>query len=119
MSEAGKALADVRRWLCDNLSDEDAGRVCGMLSAVSRHINDLEKESDELRALANINAKLLFLVGMCPYIDCSECDAKELCDEAIYLEGIYGIDKDLCGDERNSHEAKGDIRCAVRRLHER
>lgn len=50
MSEAQKALADVRRWLCDNLSDGDAGEVCGMLSVVSRHINELETENIKLQA---------------------------------------------------------------------
>lgn len=52
MSEASEALAEVRGWLCDNLSSGDAGKACGMLSAVSRHIAELEDE----------NAKLLELV---------------------------------------------------------
>lgn len=50
MSEAQEALADVRGWLCDNLSDGDAGEVCGMLSVVSRHINELETENITLQA---------------------------------------------------------------------
>lgn len=60
MSDAQEALADVRGWLCDNLSDGDAGEVCGMLSVVSRHINELETENIKLQAtksylLANSN----------------------------------------------------------------
>ncbi|MBR3160108.1 MAG: hypothetical protein IKF14_13575 [Atopobiaceae bacterium] len=50
MSEAQEALADVRGWLCDNLSDGDAGEVCGMLSVVSRHINEIETENIKLQA---------------------------------------------------------------------
>lgn len=50
MSEAQEALADVRGWLCDNLSDGDAGEICGMLSVVSRHINELETENITLQA---------------------------------------------------------------------
>lgn len=52
MSAASEALADVRGWLCDNLSEGDAGKVCGMLSVVSRHIVALEAENAELRKLA-------------------------------------------------------------------
>ena len=50
MSKAYKALKDVRWWLCDNLSDGDAGKVCGMLSVVSRHIAELEDENARLRS---------------------------------------------------------------------
>ena len=60
MSDANKALAEVRRWLCDNLGSSDAGKVCGMLSVVSRRINELEVENVKLRELAN-----LLLYGMC------------------------------------------------------
>ena len=49
MSDANKDLADVRGWLCDNLSSGDAGKVCGMLSSVSRRINELEAENAKLR----------------------------------------------------------------------
>jgi len=48
VSAASEALADVRGWLCDNLSEGDAGQVCGMLSAVSRHIMRLEAENARL-----------------------------------------------------------------------
>lgn len=51
MDDANEALANVRGWLCDNLSDGDAGEVCGMLSTVSRHINRLENENAKLREL--------------------------------------------------------------------
>ena len=49
MSAASEALADVRGWLCDNLSEGDAGKVCGMLSVVSRHIVALEDENAKLQ----------------------------------------------------------------------
>lgn len=48
MSAASEALADVRGWLCDNLNAGDAGKVCGMLSVVSRHITELEFKNAEL-----------------------------------------------------------------------
>ena len=51
MSDANKALAEVRGWLCDNLGSGDAGKVCGMLSVVSRRINELEAENAKLREL--------------------------------------------------------------------
>lgn len=52
MSKADEALKDVRGWLCDNLSDGDAGKMysmCRMLYVVSRHANELEEENDKLR----------------------------------------------------------------------
>ena len=52
MSAASEALADVRGWLCDNLSSGDAGKACGMLSVVSQHIAELEDENAKLRKLA-------------------------------------------------------------------
>lgn len=51
MSKADEALADVRRWLCDSLSDGDAGKVCGMLSVVSRRIAEIDEENAKLREL--------------------------------------------------------------------
>ena len=51
MSDANKALAEVRGWLCDNLGSGDAGKVCGMLSVVSRRINEIEDENAKLREL--------------------------------------------------------------------
>ena len=51
MNKAYKALADARRWLCDNLSDGDAGKVCGMLSVVSKRIAEIEEENARLRQL--------------------------------------------------------------------
>jgi hypothetical protein len=53
MSAASEALAEVRGWLCDNLSEGDAGKICGMLSVVSRHIAELEDENAKLRKLAH------------------------------------------------------------------
>lgn len=53
MSKTSEALADVRRWLCENLSAGDAGKVCGMLSVVSRHIATLEAENVKLRKFAS------------------------------------------------------------------
>ncbi len=54
MNKADEALADVRRWLCDNLSDGDAGKVCGMLSVVSRRIVEIEDENESLRELVRL-----------------------------------------------------------------
>lgn len=51
MNKAEESLADVRRWLCDNLSEGDAGKVCGMLSSVSRRIGELEDENAMMREL--------------------------------------------------------------------
>ena len=54
MSEASKALADVRGWLCENLNASDAGHVCGMLSVVSRRVvqaDRLEAENVKIREL--------------------------------------------------------------------
>lgn len=56
MDEASMALADVRGWLCDHLSDGDAGEVCGMLSVVSRHIVRLEDEN--LRLMTELDASI-------------------------------------------------------------
>lgn len=50
MSDAFEALADIRRWACDTLDASDAGKLCGMLSEVSRHANELEAENEKLRA---------------------------------------------------------------------
>lgn len=49
MDEASEALADVRGWLCDHLSEGDAGKACGMLSVVSRYIAELEAENAKLQ----------------------------------------------------------------------
>jgi hypothetical protein len=105
MSDAFEALADIRRWACETLDASDAGRLCGILSEVSRHANGLEaenlqlrKENDDLTRLANIDAMMIFLSRNCSFKDCEKCDANPLCDEAVYLQGLYGIDKDLaCG----------------------
>lgn len=72
MSAASRALADVRGWLCDNLSEGDAGKVCGMLSVVSRHITELESENAKLRACLG-NGCADCAVGMGEYAD-SICD---------------------------------------------
>jgi hypothetical protein len=44
-----QALADVHRWICDNLSNGDAGRLCSMLSSVSRYISEIETKNERLR----------------------------------------------------------------------
>ena len=56
MSAASEALADVRGWLCDNLSAGDAGKICGMLSVVSRHITELEDENAEWKKAMDFQA---------------------------------------------------------------
>lgn len=51
MGDAFEALADIRRWVCKTLDASDAGKLCGMLSEVSRHVNELEVENEQLRLL--------------------------------------------------------------------
>ena len=55
----------------------------------------LRKKNDDLARLANIDAMMIFLSRDCSFKDCKECDVNHLCDEAVYLQGLYGIDKDL------------------------
>lgn len=55
----------------------------------------LRKENEDLRRLATMLTKLVFETGRCPSAYCSDCRVYELCGECIYLEGLYGIDKDL------------------------
>lgn len=58
-------MADVREWLCDNLSEGDAGNVCGMLSAVSRHITRLETENTRLdQRRIELHAEVEMLSGI-------------------------------------------------------
>ena len=58
----------------------------------------LRKENDDLRRLANIDAMMIFLSRNCSFKDCEKCDVNPLCEEAVYLQGLYGIDKYLaCG----------------------
>lgn len=58
----------------------------------------LRKENDDLTRLANIDAMMMFLSSNCLFKDCSECEVKPLCDEEVYLQGLYGIDKDLVSE---------------------
>lgn len=55
----------------------------------------MKVENDDLRRLANIEAKLFFLMNQCPSVRCDICEARHLCEESVHLEGLYGIDKDL------------------------
>ena len=59
----------------------------------------LREKCDDLTRLANIDAMMIFLSRDCSFKDCKECDVNPLCDEAVYLQGLYGIDKDLVGIE--------------------
>lgn len=87
MSAASEALADVREWLCDNLSASDAGKVCGMLSAVSRYIMRLETENAKLRKLARglnwctENAKV-------PSAECEHCPLGDTEDGELSCEKL-------------------------------
>lgn len=74
MSDANNALAEVRGWLCDNLSSGDAGKVCGMLSVVSRHMNELEEENAKLRELVQE-------MWQEAHDQCLTCDFKDDCNE--------------------------------------
>lgn len=96
MSAASEALADVRGWLCDNLSSGDAGRVCGMLSVVSRHISALESENAKLRACLG-NGCADCAVGMGEYAD-SICDQIKT-ENAKLRELVY----DMLVDEERGH----------------
>ena len=58
----------------------------------------LRKENDDLTRLANMLTKLVFETSRCPSMSCVDCEVYELCGECVYLQGLYGIDKDLaCG----------------------
>lgn len=66
-----------------------------MDEAAECDVASLRKESEDLRRLATMLSKLVFETGVCPSASCSDCRVYELCGECIYLEGLYGIDKDL------------------------
>ena len=73
--------------------------------ALRKYVRELEsenarlrKENDDLTRLANIDAMMMFLSRDCSFKDCKECDVNPLCEEAVYLQGLYGIDKDLACD---------------------
>ena len=95
-------LAD---WLRTARGSNKAGRyftqkilyLKSEIERLKRVIRRLESgtEVKELTRLANIDAKMFFEMGTCHLIECGECEVKELCDECVYLEGKYGIDKDL------------------------
>lgn len=93
MSKASEALADVRGWLCDNLSDEDAGKVCGMLSDVSRHVNELEEENARLRKLVVDYDDILAII-MSNY-NCHEDTLNDAVQTVLRIRanglGIYGL----------------------------
>lgn len=83
MSDAWEALADVRGWLCDNLSDKEAGKVCGMLSAVSREINRLGDENAKLRDYAHALEecrKEAYYCEFCPHCNFNFEDEEPRCD---------------------------------------
>jgi len=113
MNKADEALADVRRWLCDNLGDGDAGKVCGMLSVVSRRIAEIDEENTKLReqarklvpelceqnaALCHENAHLRELVQELYEDQCDECDRWKYRDRLREL-GIE-VDKLVSENER-------------------
>ena len=75
MSDANKALAEVRGWLCDNLGSGDAGKVCGMLSVVSRRINELEDGNAKLRELADAVKEFV------EDTHCEDCSCRRDCDD--------------------------------------
>lgn len=81
MSTANEALADVRGWLCDNLSDGEAGKVCGMLSVVSRRISELEAENAKLRELATA-------LEDCRHTTCDDCVRWDYPNGGCYLDDV-------------------------------
>ena len=87
MSAASEALTDVRGWLCDNLSEGDAGKICGMLSVVSRHIVALEDENERLRSCLSDDAEnARQIMG-------ENAKLRELCkdiwNDALHFEGFW------------------------------
>lgn len=58
----------------------------------------LKKENADLTRLANMLTKLVFETSRCPSTSCVDCEVYELCGECVYLQGLYGIDKDLACD---------------------
>ena len=73
--------------------------------ALRKYVRELEsenarlrKENDDLTRLANIDAMMIFLSRDCSFKDCEKCGVNPLCDEAVYLQGLYGIDKYLACD---------------------
>ncbi len=84
MSAASEALADVRGWLCDNLSEGDAGKACGMLSVVSRHISAIEDENDKLRELVQ-------KIWKWERNGCYECPLEEGCKVLCVYDGDCGM----------------------------
>ena len=90
MSAASEALADVRGWLCDNLSEGDAGKVCGMLSVVSRHIVELEDENAELRHDRDMFRELFHLTTQPDlYVQVRDENAKLRDMLALYIRQAY------------------------------
>ena len=66
-----------------------------MDEVTGRDETSLMKENEDLRRLATMLTKLVFETSKCPSPYCSGCRVYELCGECVYLEGLYGIDKDL------------------------
>ena len=94
MSDANRALAEVRSWLCDNLGSGDAGKVCGMLSVVSRRINEIEDENAKLRELVRKYGEYT------SQDRCEGCACKSRCndgdvDECWQLTEIRGLAREL------------------------
>lgn len=78
----------------EKLESENAS-LRGAAQGLGELCDRYKAENDDLRRLANIDAKLFFLMNQCPSVKCDMCEARHLCEESVYLEGLYGIDKDL------------------------
>lgn len=99
MSDANEALAEVRGWLCDNLSSGDAGKVCGMLSSVSRRINELEAENAELKKAMDFQAlELGCMTDNRDVLHVENTKLREMVEAVIQCAGVAKRDKgcDAC-----------------------
>ena len=85
-------------WAMNNDLAHDVRRLKGVVRNLKSENEKLRKENDDLTRLANIDAMMMFLSSNCLFKDCSECEVKSLCDEEVYLQGLYGIDKDLVAE---------------------
>lgn len=78
-SDAFEALADIRGWACETLDASAAGKLCGMLSEVSRHANGLEAENAKLKNLVcNLYDDLAYASEPPDWIDEYKLDMREL-----------------------------------------
>ena len=130
MDKASEALADVHGWLCDNLSAGDAGKICGMLSVVSRHIVALEDENAKLdRRRRSLHADVGRLGGiihrqrkelsmMQHVIECRNDENAEIQEENARLRSCLSDDaenaRQIMGENAELRECLQDFADAIK-----